>query len=1491
MNQLGKISYVKGMNQDISKTKYPKDSYYVLTNGTIISGDSTDSTEISTLTGNLGVLNLPSPSSLNDISLYSQSRIDVLIKKYGGNAQNAINLYLTDSSSHYADRIDERLSIIGYCNVIDRTFLFMEELNNKDCSTIFELIIDNNIDIGTDGHLTLELLYVNSKLKFGYIGNESIGVFENENITHLYWVDGINQLRVFNATNPDYITKDFTQLDIVPEVTIGVAKFKSIMTSGSLGVGVVQYSYQYYNDNAQVSVFMPLSQMIHLTTENEDASDIYTYRTRTYHGAESNQNSGKSVEILIENIDQRFENIRIVQIFHNTISENPTIKIINEQSVKDKVQIRFIDDGSASLGSISVNSFLNVKPVPLIPKTIATKDNILFVGNSDEGVFNSKEWDNFCTRAIRFNSNSVSRVYSTESIYDYTRDFKEVNGAPLNVDWNGLDDDLSEFTVNAFNIPEIADNKPDGSHQKHQYKYMRDGQTLGGEGPNIKYKFVTQRRVLDNDLSSDTSSVGYDKNEPYSYLFSSGGIYTADYKSPYETGMFRSYQPDEVYRFAIVAYSNTGLASSPKWIADIRFPDGVMTGTSLSDRVYVPYYSANLKTYMNEMGIDFSVELPISLKNEIQGFSIVRCKRDDARHILGNGLLTPYIYGWANGSYISPGVNEGSFNIKLENANSSPSKARQNTPKKKADLVSNSYQYGHKTVGVGALHYYQGFANHSYVHLNEGVPSDDSGFNDYNYKDPITDSGVCNFICPEDLFSNNLKIHKACKVMPTVGYKVIDALSTISTGCLWGDFIEETEYIDALKLLPNTPLSDMPMSIDDCFKINPIEDIKFLKYFYDKSNNMYSTELVLVNGMVYGTNDGVALISHGSAMLISVSDLHDVTYNNTFTNALRANIKKMAEYDNNPSFDYQSNRYVIGASIKQHTKPYGGQSLAAILNSTYISTNNYIDNSIEPTLDNWFSSISTNPNLIADFPINHNGLPGIYPNATNNQTGSAVFGGDVFISMFQYLSQWGTDLTTEEITTGTSRHSSALLFPVVSTINCNLRHDLDMFTISKTKNVRNIGEKAMFRSESNLDNKHVYHDNTQKKDLYLYNTVYSKDDKLVTYTPLKNKDGLSDKSIAKIMASLPKVNGEYNDNWTRFGINPELELPTSYGGIVKLIVFKDILYSFQRSGIASISINDKTISQDKSNPLLLGTTGVLDSHRYISTNSGTNHKYSILATEDMLIYFDSVRNSFNYLSAENNDLSSVLGLNSYFNENRILADLIDSPSIISTYDSFNKNLLFRLRYSGDKEPNVLVFNRMFKTFTHFISNDVGLYINTLDRLYSTDVPSVPISNQTELFLENHGLQNNWYNTHKPLKGTFVINPTTNEFIKIYDFFEFMTTSSIIEDDNKFNVLNLPLTYFRAYNDYQDTGDISLIDKNERDELFQKNRNRTFRISRLRDVLDTSERNSLARLKDYYINIDFEFDKTVLDASLSTLDIKFTLKDLFYSIRDLKTTRL
>ena len=64
MNQTNKVSYTKGMNMDISKTKYPQSSYYILNNGTIISGDSTDAMEISTITGYIKLLDLPSIGNL-----------------------------------------------------------------------------------------------------------------------------------------------------------------------------------------------------------------------------------------------------------------------------------------------------------------------------------------------------------------------------------------------------------------------------------------------------------------------------------------------------------------------------------------------------------------------------------------------------------------------------------------------------------------------------------------------------------------------------------------------------------------------------------------------------------------------------------------------------------------------------------------------------------------------------------------------------------------------------------------------------------------------------------------------------------------------------------------------------------------------------------------------------------------------------------------------------------------------------------------------------------------------------------------------------------------------------------------------------------------------------------------------------------------------------------------------------------------------------------
>lgn len=1497
MNQTNKVSYTKGMNMDISKTKYPQSSYYILNNGTIISGDSTDAMEISTITGNTKLLDLPSIGNLINTTYYTTT-LQALIVATSVSFAQGIQNFLTASCPNWATDLTKRLSIIGYASVSDKTFIFCKELITNRYSSIFELIVDDTKDVGDIEYITLKLKYINDSLNFGYIGSEAECVYENENITHLYWADGINQLRMYNTTNENNFFKHYTQLNQVPEVILSIIKLRNVIVSGNLPVGSVQYSYQYFNKNGQTSAFMPTTGLIHLTTEPEGSQLYNEYKARLYHGADVGTNSGKSIILEVNEVDTRFDCIRVVQIFYSSINSLPTIKIIFEQELLSNAAITILDDGNKFIGNLSISDF--TKPaLPIIPKTIATKDNILFAGNIVEDLFSSSSWDNFCTRSYRFNNTKSADVYSDESFSSY----KHVTANSNNVvtDWNDLDNNSTEYVVNPYNIPSVSDPSISNNYSQttNQYKYMSDGCTLGGSGPNIDFKFTVKRAVLDNGNTSGSADVHdirpiYDTAMTTSETISNDGIFTNDYKSPYISSKYRTYQRDDIYRFALVVYSKTGLASEPKWIADIRMPDGTLSTHAVdSDKLW--HYSAfvgqvDSTTKMNILGIDFRVTFTQELLSEIQGYSIVRCKRDETRQILGNGIISPYIYKFFD-SVVTPfnpmETDVNGFRIKW-NPSDRDSLTRKKTSKKvNADLVSNSFHNIQGYIGNGQ-HNYHGFANHNYTYLNEGA--------NYGGGNPIvTDSGVCAFISPEHLFTDNLKINKACRIVPISGYRVVNNLAgVLNAGCLWTDYTTETLQMDGVKLSPNTTISDVfPFEIDSYKTTAPLEDYKLDKSYHTDDTTIAIVDKTLVNGLVYGSNPPDHL-SFGSNITISIKEQLSLTRDSKLVSPLRATIKDiMSSLGKEANFDELSDQFLINCNIKQNTSPYKGQSLSSILNSEYISTGSYISD-LNTYNGQWASSIPSDNSPAKEEESYLAGF-GYVPVGSNNQVGSTIFGGDIFLSMFQYLSQWGTDLTTEEIITPVARYTTTLLIPVESTINCNLRHDIDIFTISKNRTVRNIGEKAMFRAASKAGSEDsataFYHDYAQEKDLYLYNTVYSKQNDIMKFTPITNKEGITHKGSTRVMASLPKLNGEYSDSWSKFGNNQELELTTKFGNLCKLYVFKDVLYGFQNTGIARLAVNDKSTSQDPNNPLVIGTTGILQYYQYIVDSGGTTHKDSITSTEDTLFYFDTDKNRIFYLSGEDGDLSSITGLNSYFIDNEIAVDNF-FPSILSVYDKVNKQVLFKLTYRDtSKLPNVLVFNKMIKAFTNFITVNPSIYINTSKHLFTQKTLSSPLTDDYGLYIENEGLQCTWYEEYKRLTCTLIINPTVNELIKMFDFIEFMTTSIISGDTDKFNVLNLPITSIRLYNDYQDTQSIDLLTLNSRDQYFQKQRNRTFRVSRLRDKLDTSTKNQLARIKDYYVYVDIEFDKESLSSPLNSEDIKFTLKDLFVSYRDLKTTQL
>lgn len=1488
MNQVNKVTYSKGMNMDISKSKYPQGSYFVLTNGTIISGDSTDATEISTAVGNYDVLAMPNIGGLLSITYYTDT-LRALISPDPLDFAQDIQDFLSVSCPYWATDLDKRLSIIGYATTNSRTFLFCKELTTNNYSSIFELIIDNTKEPNEVGYASLKLKYINDSLLFSYIGTEAIGLYENENILHLYWADGVNQLRTYNVADETRFFKDYTQLDTLPEVKITTPKLRNVVSSGNLPVGMIQYAVQYFNPNGQRSVILPPTQLIHLTTEQEGRTLFNEGKANFYHGADSGISSGKAVVLEIINIDTRYDNLRIIQIFHNSIVETPFIKIIHEQTILGSDNIYFTDDGYKFIGNLSVEEYKKIN-TPIIPKTIATKDNILFAGNIKEDLFSSSLWDSFCTRAYRFDSNKTAVVYNSDNISLGITPHLSVTADNNNVvdDWNGLDDDFSEYTVNAYNIPHLSDPSASNSFQQDvaQYKYYSDGKTLGGKGPNISFRFVVQEAVLDNSPYKNEADVNrvwpiYTNSDTIAISVSNDGIFTNDYRSPFIASRYKTYQKDDIYRFALVVYSKTGIVSEPKWIADIRMPSGTNINTGY-EKIMLNYCSFvgndNGTTNMNLLGVDFKISFPPDLLSEIQGYSIVRCKRDAARHILGNGVLMPYVFGWAKDT-------KETFKIKWSPDNRDSLRRRKSDKSIYADFVSNSFHRIQGYIGLGA-HAYSGFAKHDYTYLNNGDIVD---------RTPITDTGVCAFVSPEHLFTNNLRVKDSCKVVPISSYKVAGNSLLSVDPVIWSDYDSELLYSDALKLSPRIPLEKVyPMELDSYEFLAPLDDIKIKKYYNTDDSTKVGADYILVNGLIYGTAVKDHL-SFGSNLLLNIKEQR---VSPDYFPPLRATIRDIT--NNDGAAIIKNGEFLLNCNIKQNSNPYGGQSLEAILNSVYISTGNYIESNNNGV---WFSSIAddnSSPKDEDDGNILHpTSSVGAYPRGTNNEVGSAVYGGDVFLTMFQYLSQYGTDLTTEEITTPVARYTTSLLIPVESTVNCNLRHDLDIFTISKTNVIRNIGEKAMFRAESKAGSttltdgttNEFYHDYAQEKDLYLYNTVFSKENSLTTYFSIKNRQGVSQVATTKVMASLPKLYGEYLDSWNIFGINSEIELSSTCGDINRLQVFKDSLYSFQNSGVAKLAVNEKSTSQDPSNPLIIGTTGILPYYQYITDTCGTAHKYSVVTTEDILLYFDTNKNRIYYLTGDDGDLSSITGLNSYFMDNKIKPDGT-IPSIISVYDVRNKQVLMRFDYEDTtKTPNVLAFNKLLKVFTHFTEYNPNMFIQTSTDLFSQETTVAPATLNYKLYLENYGEQNSYYGKYTKLKCTLVVNPTVNELIKMFDFIEFMTTSVKINDTDKFNVLNLPITSIRVYNDYQDTLPIDLITLNNRDQYFQKQRNRTFRVSRLRDKLDTNPKNQLARMKDYYIYIDIEFNKESLPSPLNTEDIKFTMKDLFTSYRDLNTTQL
>lgn len=196
---------------------------------------------------------------------------------------------------------------------------------------------------------------------------ETLGVFENENVQKVYWVDGVHQLRCINIA--DTTTRDVgntTQFDANPTLalnhTISITKRNS---GGEFPAGTIQYAFTYHNQyGPETNIF--------------ETSPLYELCPKTK-GVAADGRTTCSFLVNITGTDIHFEFVRAYAIVRTSANSSPAVRLLGDFN-NQSGNITFVDNGSIG-SSVDAASLLFVGGEPVCPATFTTKDGTLFLGN------------------------------------------------------------------------------------------------------------------------------------------------------------------------------------------------------------------------------------------------------------------------------------------------------------------------------------------------------------------------------------------------------------------------------------------------------------------------------------------------------------------------------------------------------------------------------------------------------------------------------------------------------------------------------------------------------------------------------------------------------------------------------------------------------------------------------------------------------------------------------------------------------------------------------------------------------------------------------------------------------------------------------------------------------------------------------------------------------------------------------------------------------
>ena len=254
---------------------------------------------------------------------------------------------------------------IGHC-ILQDTLVLFTKYTNPETGKVSDYIINinPNITIPTtlyEGDLNLSLDHP----------IEALGVYENEDIQKVYWVDGINQPRVINIKK-SYMEgnkfKDASSFDFIPELALQESvSVEAISNSSMFAPGVIQYAFSYYNKYGQESNIFNTTPLCYLAYNNRGANPEEIIRDRAF-------------KINIDNLDTNFDYIRIYSIHRTSLNAVPTVKRIIDLPINIPEKYTEIKE-SVSLCNLGTSNKLYFRRVAELPPNTPDLDGKLVTEN------------------------------------------------------------------------------------------------------------------------------------------------------------------------------------------------------------------------------------------------------------------------------------------------------------------------------------------------------------------------------------------------------------------------------------------------------------------------------------------------------------------------------------------------------------------------------------------------------------------------------------------------------------------------------------------------------------------------------------------------------------------------------------------------------------------------------------------------------------------------------------------------------------------------------------------------------------------------------------------------------------------------------------------------------------------------------------------------------------------------------------------------------